>query len=76
MPPPHAHTWSLRERIDRAEIDVADPVAHTGFMLLQCSCGAVTAFPLENYAMTTARYKEGLGLVLLTEGRFFDPGES
>jgi len=69
----HEHAWFLQARVERAEIDEADPVAHTSFMLLECACGAVTAFPLENYALTTARYKARLRGELAAQGRFFDP---
>jgi len=71
--PSHYHGWSLHARIERAPIDDADPVAHTSFMLLSCDCGAVTAFPLENYALTTSRYKADLARSLAAGGRFFDP---
>ena len=69
----HEHSWALAAHVRRAEIDEADPVRHTAFTLLQCRCGAWTAFPLENYALTTARYKADLNRSLHAQGRFFDP---
>lgn len=69
----HTHSWSLAAHVKRAEIDEDDPIRHTAFTLLECSCGAWTAFPLENYALTTARYKAGLERELLAHGRYFDP---
>jgi len=69
----HEHAWTLRACVERAEIDPDDPIAHTSFMLLACACGAVTAFPLENYALTTAGYKADLRRRLAAEGLRFDP---
>jgi hypothetical protein len=58
----HEHRWSLlTARVARGIIDDDDDVAHTTFMLVVCAdCATVTAFPPENFALTTPRYRDRL----------------
>lgn len=49
---------------DHAEIDIRDSVRHTSFHLLGCVCGVVRAVPDSNFALVTARYRDGLSVVL------------
>jgi hypothetical protein len=56
----HRHEFAVIERVDHAEIDEHDPMAHTSFMLLGCACGVVTAFPVENARLCTPRFLQEL----------------
>ncbi len=52
------HAWKLIHRLDHCEIDEADPVAHTTIVLLGCTlCKTVDAFPPQNAALITDRYR-------------------
>jgi hypothetical protein len=61
---PHKHErfqniWTA----EHAEIDENDPVRHTSFQLMACDdpkCRHVEPWPLENYLLTTQRYRDGL----------------
>jgi len=51
------HDWEHIATLQRAEIDPADPIAHTSVTLLGCwRCRTVDAFPASNAALLTARY--------------------
>jgi hypothetical protein len=59
------HEWIVVERVNHAEIDAADPVAHTAFAVIGCRrCRTVDLFPVENAALVTRRYFEALRLDL------------
>lgn len=63
--PKHEHHFQHLWSDDHAEIDENEPIRHTAFSLLACEdCRRVEAFPVENYNLTTERYKEGLKKVL------------
>lgn len=69
-PPPCscAHAALVR-RVERIEIDEADPIAHTAFHVLGClTCRMVTAFPESNLALVTPRARRALHLELAAEG--------
>jgi hypothetical protein len=49
------------DRIAHAEIDEADPVAHTGLIAVGCRhCRIVGLYPIENAARVTRRFFAGL----------------
>jgi hypothetical protein len=51
------HEWTVIERVTHAEIDEADPLAHTAFAVIGCvNCRTVDLFPVENAALVTPRY--------------------
>jgi hypothetical protein len=59
--PECVHDWTIVQRIAHAEIDEADPVAHTGVIAVGClRCRFVGLYPIENAALVTRRYVEAL----------------
>jgi hypothetical protein len=59
------HAWTVIRRVERAEIDEADPVAHTGLVVIGClNCRLALVYPIENAALVTPRYFEALRLDL------------
>lgn len=60
---------AIVRHVERAEIDAADPIAHTAFYLLGCAhCRTVTAFPDSNLALVTPRARLALHVDLAAEG--------
>lgn len=69
MQPLHVHRYVLLWSDDHAEIDEHDPVRHTAFALMACQkCRRVEPFPVENYRLTTARYRVALNAKLTELG--------
>jgi hypothetical protein len=71
LPPPQpcACDLDILRRVERAEVDEADPVKHTAFYLLGCpTCRDVVAFPIQNLELTTARYRAALRAELARDG--------
>jgi hypothetical protein len=59
--PECVHSWTIVQRIAHAEIDEADPVAHTGVIAVGCCrCHLVLLYPIENAALITRRYVDAL----------------
>lgn len=62
------HHWMHLEYV-LAEIDEADPIRHTSFMLIGCQrCRTVDAFPPMNAKLATPRFVERLRRELATRG--------
>jgi hypothetical protein len=59
----------LVQHVEHAEIDEADPIAHTAFYLLACpTCRTVSAFPESNLALATPRARRALHFELAADG--------
>lgn len=66
---PCRHQWEVIAQVFRGEIDAADPVAHTVFMLFGCMrCRTVDAFPPMNAALMTPGYRTTLRQQLAAGG--------
>lgn len=56
----HEHSWEILAHFKHAPISETDPIAHTAFVLLRCSCGELSGFPESNFALITPRFREAL----------------
>lgn len=54
-PPPHRHSFVQPHTVEHAPVEGG---GHTTFIVFGCSCGAYQIFGWENYASTTAAFKE------------------
>jgi hypothetical protein len=69
-----SHTWTLIHRLNHCEIDEADPIVHTAIVLMGCiHCRIVDAFPPENMALITDRYRSVISRDLARQGWHWPP---